>query len=111
MTLTLDARTLSRFTVSRPLVRRPDMEMSLAMLAHELPNFAIDQGLGWDAMVVNLEAFGFGPGETTIRNALGKVYNQMKSNHPNTTIPNLGGLGLQQDPMNPGQQQVVAIPV
>lgn len=67
------------------------MALTLAQAAAELSNFAIQ--LGWDVPVTNLEAFGFGQDEKTLKAALGKVYNTMKQFHPNTEIQQ-GGVFL-----------------
>ena len=83
------------------------MAMTLAQAMAELSSLGISYG--WETQVVNLQAFGFNVGETSIRRALEKVLNQIKLQPSGTEITNLSHFASQE--AAPGVSEIVAIAV
>lgn len=64
------------------------MALTLAQALTELQGF-YHEGFPWETEVQNLTAFGFTQNEATLKAAIAKVLQQIKSTPAGTAIPNL----------------------
>lgn len=65
------------------------MALSIGQALVDLATYRIIDGVPWDSVVVNLEAFGFNTNDTELQHAIEKLLNQGKTLGYQTEIPNL----------------------